>query len=123
MYSENKLKVNVKRDNLIFTLNKNMAKHKDDYTKAKKGFIKLLDEELTEKLEDLRAGNKVDLSFENQKPESHVDDYEDVIEMLEMSVDDTIELSHEQFKKWIKDDWDWKRHWSSSNAAYLSAAV
>ena len=119
---DNKLTVRVEKQNLLDTLKSNKIKHYKDYQKAKKGFITLLRKELKDMLEDLDNGHSVELRFDNTKPQSFINDYDEVIEMLEMSVDTQLEVTHEQFKKWVKDDWDWKSGWSSSNSIYLSAA-
>lgn len=122
-YRDEEMTVNVNRKTLLVALNNNKGKHESDYKSAKKGFIKLLEEELERKLESLRRGDEVKLDFENHKPESHVKEYEDIIGMLELSVDDNVELTYAQYKQFYNDEWDWKRHWSASNAAYISAAV
>lgn len=122
MYDDNKLKIKVEKQNLLGILKQNRDKHEADYTKAKEGFRKLLRVELQKKLDSLDAGKKVQLTFKNTKPESHLGDYDEVIEMLELSIDSELEITHQQFKMWVKDDWNWKRMWSTSNSVYLSAA-
>lgn len=122
MYSKNDLKVNVDKNDLVTILQVNRAKHASDYETAKKGFRKLLVEELEGKLRAAKAGEKVELRFENQSPKSYIEEYDDVIEMLQMATNNEIELTHVQYKQWVKDEWDWKEHWSLSNIAYLSAA-
>ena len=38
--------------------------------------------------------------------------------MLEMSVDDEIELTEEEFSNIILDDWNWKRNFARLNSNY-----
>jgi hypothetical protein len=122
MYSKNDLKVSVDKGTLVAKMQVNRAQHAADYEKAKKGFRKLLIEELEEKLEDAKNGESVSLRFEANAPESHLEDYDDVIDMLHMANDGEIELSHVQFKQWVQDKWDWKEQWGFMNAVSLSAA-
>lgn len=122
MYSKNDLRVKVDKNDLVAKLQVNRAQHAADYEKAKKGFRKLLIEELRGKLKAAENGEKVELRFTNQTPTNNLEEYDDVIGMLEMATDTEIELTHVQYKQWVQDKWDWKEHWSMSNVAYLSAA-
>lgn len=123
MYSEVELKVKVEKNELIKVLTENRQKHSHNYDKAKIGFRKLLIAELKSKLEAAESDKIVTLTFENHKPESHLEDYDDILGMLELATDTEIELSHIQYKQYVKDEWDWARQWSTSNATYLSAAL
>ncbi len=119
----NKLTVNVDRIELIETLKKNRQVHKSQYQDAITGFRIELEKELKQKLKNLKAGIAFELLWDNQKPENHITDYDDVIAMLEVSVDKTVQLDHEQFKQWFKDEWDWKRSWSARNSVYTVSAA
>lgn len=123
MFDENQFRVTVKTAELLKTLRSNRSKHEKDYENAKKGFRILLVKELEKKLQAAKDGKKVALSFNNQKPDSHLGDYDDVIGMLELSEDPTLSITHGQYKQYVKDDWSWKRNWSTSNVMYLSAAL
>jgi hypothetical protein len=123
MYEQNDLKIKVNKNELLASLKSNREKHASDYQKAKAGFIKLLDKELEKKLQNLRDGKKIELSFDNKKPESYLKEYDDVIGMLELSVDNELTLNHQQYKQYVQNEWDWTRTWSTSNVAYLSAAL
>jgi hypothetical protein len=123
MYSTVSLKVRVPTETLLSTLKENRHKHADDYDKAKIGFRKLLVKELENKLIAAKDGKKISLNFKNQKPTNHLSDYDDIIGMLEMAADKEIELDHIQYKQYVQNQWEWTHHWSTSNMAYLSAAL
>ncbi len=123
MYGQNTMKVKVKKAELLNALKENREKHAADYEKAKIGFRKVLEKELEKKLQQCRDGKKVELLFKNQKPNSHLKDYDDVIGMLEFSTDDELTIDHQQYKQYVKNEWDWIKHWATSNSVYLSAAV
>jgi hypothetical protein len=42
--------------------------------------------------------------------------------MMEWSEDQTVELTQQQFKQYVTDDWGWKDSWVASNTAYMKAA-
>jgi len=123
MYDKHGITVNVNKDELMKVLKVNRDKHRTEYETAKAGFRKLLERELEKKLEQVRTGKKVELRFKNQRPESHLGDYDEIIGMLELATDEAIELNHSQYRNFVQDKWEWKHSWSLSNAAYLSAAA
>jgi hypothetical protein len=77
---------------------------------------------LEEKLARIKKGKPIDCFFRNLPPDDHTDDYDDVIDMLGMALDDKIELTQPQFKQYVKDDWGWKQSWTTSNTAYIAAS-
>jgi hypothetical protein len=120
--NNNNLKIMVNRLELIKTIEANRDKFKEDYDLAKKGFKIELRKELEKKLKALDDGKKVDLSFKNRKPESHLGDYLEILEMLEMSTSVEVELDQKSFKQYVKNEWDWAKFWSLSNSSYLLSA-
>jgi hypothetical protein len=118
----NGITIEVNIATLLGSLEKSRAQHVKDYAKAKKGWQKLLHTELTNKLLALENGGKLSLHIENQKPESHLDEYDEAIEMLSYAANPTIVLTTQQFRQFVKDDWDWKRHWVASTSTYIEAA-
>ncbi len=55
-------------------------------------------------------------------PEDHTRDYDRRIKMYEMDIDDTIEMTEQEFAQYVLDDWGWKQAWTTSNTAYLAAS-
>lgn len=41
-------------------------------------------------------------------PEDHTDEYDKAIGMLEMSVDDTVLITHDEYRQYVLDEWFWK---------------
>ena len=54
------------------------------------------------------------------EPHDHTDDYDTVIAMLEMCVDEVVEIDMQEFDNYVRDNWQWKANWSASNALYSS---
>src|SRR6185295_867061 len=74
------------------------------------------------KINGLKEGQTiavVGLQFGLNVPQSHEKAYDQIIRMMEMSVDEEITLTCSQFACFVMDDWDWKEQWSASNATYL----
>jgi hypothetical protein len=114
------IKVN-KRD-LLGKLKENRQNHEADYRTALEGYRETAIETLEEFLSKVRGGQTVEPYLGLQVPESHLEDYDRAIQMLEWHTEDEIEMTMEQFAQYVQDDWDWKQRWSTSNSGYLAKA-
>jgi hypothetical protein len=68
-------------------------------------------DELRSRVKRLKEGQFIQLAgiqFLIPVPEDHTKDYDQVIEMLKMSVDEELEIESDQFACYVMDDWDWK---------------
>lgn len=122
MHGQSDIEVNVDRKELLGILQENREEHYAEYEKAKQGFRILLQKELEKKLEQCKTGKKVELSFKNHKPDNHLDDFDDIIGLLKLTESSTVSVGMDEYKRYYKNEWDWKRYWHSSNVMYLSAA-
>lgn len=113
--------VNVARSQLLEAIKKNREIHAAEYEVALVDFKTRLQEDLKAALEKVATKEPRDLSRFSvavRFPQSHVQEYDDVIEMLEMSVDDTIELDSESFKAYIKNEWSWTNQFKAMTESY-----
>ena len=67
-------------------------------------------------------GEEVERYIEAVQPEDHTDDYSRVIEMLAMTTAEDIELSQDEFEKYVRDKWEWSAHAYASNSMYANLA-
>ena len=75
--------------------------------------------ELDRRVRDLKAGRHIDQYIGLPEPEDHTDDYDRVIMMAHMSVDDTITLSEDEFAMYVMDQWRWKQDFAETTLRYL----
>lgn len=54
------------------------------------------------------------------KPESYESDYDAVIQMMMMSVDENVELSNQEFKQYVMNEWNWKGGFDMLKSVYNS---
>lgn len=121
--------VKVKREELVSVLRDNRQRHIAEYVEACRGYraaaLKRIDEvfdDVRGQIGRLREGQTiavVGLHFGLEVPASHEKAYDQIIRMMEMSVDEVVELTASQFGCFVMDDWDWKERWTVSNMAYL----
>ena len=112
--------VKVKREELLTKVRSNRDAHRELFLKAQEGYRKLVIEELDRMLEDARKGRPIQRSVTLTEPSNHVKDYDRVITMLEMSVDDTVTLDAHDFDRYVMDNWDWSRFALATNTAYAA---
>lgn len=109
--------VNVSRKDLIVALKEGRDKHVAEYKLAKTDYHEAAIKFLGEALERASAGDLSDIVFRLSKPESHVDDYDEVIAMMSHSVDETISLDSQSFRAYFMGEWDWKRSFDMASAS------
>jgi hypothetical protein len=114
-------KVKIKKDGLLAAVKKNRSSHRDEFLLAQIGFRDRIIFELDRRLQDARDGKKINLLINMPEPQDHTQDYDRVIRMLEMSVDDEIELSASEFDQYVMDNWQWALATKAINASYVKA--
>lgn len=118
--------VNVDRLALLKALRENQAVHRIEYAEALVEFHARLVSDLALALKAVKKETDVE-SLKNFRlnvvaPVNHEGEYAEVIEMLEMSVDETINLDSESFKAYIKNEWNWSRQFSQTKALYAAGS-
>ncbi|MDE2096161.1 MAG: hypothetical protein KGL39_02875 [Patescibacteria group bacterium] len=111
--------VKVKRAELLEKITKNRDAHRELFLKAQEGYRKQVIHELDLMLEDARAGRNIRRSLSLPEPQDHTSDYDREISMLQMSVDDVIEVSMQEFDWYVMDNWSWKASVTASNMRYV----
>ena len=110
--------VKITKAELLGILTKNRAEHRDIFltgqTKYREAAIRILDEALA----DAKAGKKIRRSIGLVAPEDHTADYDRVIRMLELSVDDTIVLTSAEFEQYVMDRWRWASQFGATVSSY-----
>lgn len=108
--------IRVDKHELIEKLRANRVKHVQDYTEAYAGYLGDSITKLKKALREAKKGNIQNVNF--RAPECHEKDYTLVIEMLEMSVDDHIDLSAHEFKQYVRDEWAWSDTFNNTKMLY-----
>ena len=124
MLSAHNKSVNVNRLKLLEALRINRANHKRVFDLAYADFknekVRTLGEALVKaQLDSIEESAKHSLHITLEKPVNYLSQYDEVIEMMEMSVDENISLDSESFQPYFKDNWSWKSHFAGTNSKYL----
>ena len=110
--------VKVKRLPLLEQIKTNRDAHRDQFLKAQAGFRERVIEELDAMLAEARQGKGLRTSVRLVAPEDHTAEYDRVIAMLEMSVDDELQIDSASFNQYVRNEWAWFQRASTINAVY-----
>ncbi|MCZ6654841.1 MAG: hypothetical protein O7D91_17670 [Planctomycetota bacterium] len=115
-------KVTVRKSELLEALKENRAQHRKIFEEACEGFRVEACRLLKQKLDDAKEGRRINLSFSLTQPVDQTREYDQVIRMCEMSLDDQIELENHEFQQFVMDRWDWRDQFLMSNSRYSATA-
>lgn len=120
--------VKVRKTELLEKIKSNRIKHVAEYEEACAGYkaAAILDTDyaaaaLTEQVNSLKEGNMIELmyvSFNLAVPQDHSADYDQVITMLEMSVDEELTINSDEFACYVMDNWKWRQEWEATKSTY-----
>ncbi len=111
--------VKVRVVELLKTVKENRDSHRALFLEAQRNYRQQMVKELDVMLGDARAGRKIRRAVSMPEPEDHTPDYDRVIRMLEMSVDDEVELHESDFSRYVLDQWEWARSFAANTMAYV----
>jgi hypothetical protein len=112
-----------KKDDLIGIVQKNRDAHRGIFEEAIEGYRKKVIEELEAHLDRVKAGEVRQIYVSYPKPDDHTRDYDRLLKMLDMTSENEVQLSEQQFGQYVLDDWDWKRQFIATNSAYSVTAA
>lgn len=112
------LSITANKKQVLETLRKNREEHKSIVAESRAVYVKKAEAAVAKKLDLLRSGKIVGLSFQLAVPLDYTTVYDTAIRALELHTGDTIELSADQVRNLIDDQWDWSGQFTSSNSLY-----
>lgn len=115
--------VRVERAALIERIAKNREDHRKIYEEAMAGWKKAVIEEIERMHKDALEGKDFRLRINLVRPEDHTDEYDSVLELLAMSLDDEFELTYQEFNNFVLDKWGWQHDFLTMSASYGSSTA
>lgn len=114
-----KSQITVLKANLLEKIKENRAKHAATVLLANQKYREATINKLTSMLQDASSGKAIRNSTCLKPPEDYTNNYDVVIEMLEMTISSEIQISESQFRQYVRDEWDWKHQWEVTTASYI----
>ncbi len=115
--------ITVSKDELLQKLRANRTRHSEVAKAALEGYKDEALALLTRHADAFSAGKAPDLSIRLARPTDHTRDYTRVIGMLEMHQGDVFDLDEDSYRKYVDDDWNWKREFLKMSSHYASESV
>ncbi len=115
----NSVKINKKE--LLQIVRNNREESAKEYSEANQEYERLMIENLGEAINEIKTNGRIkDADIYLVPPIDSSSCYDKIIKMLEISVDDVIELTHEQFSEYVLDNLPWRRYAKTTNQKYIS---
>jgi capsule polysaccharide modification protein KpsS len=114
--------VTVKVEKLLAKLRANHDAHVTIFSEAWQRYRALCIKTLRANLEAAEKGGEIAHVIRHPVPENHADDYLTAINMLEWheeAGEAFIEISQDDFRTYVEDEWGWQRAWDVSTRSYL----
>lgn len=113
----------VGKDRLRAIVNTNRAKHYTLFLEAQKVYKDLVIKELDQMLADARAGSNIRRRVNLRAPENHVNDYDRLMGLFDLSEDLSVELTIAEYDCYVNDNWSWAKVANTLNTNYTSHNV
>ena len=111
--------VNIKRQDVIEALQKSLEIHRAEYAEALEDYREACLKFFEEGLEALKSGvlDESKLQLKVSMPDNYEHEFTSVLDMLEYSVDEVINLDSDTFAAYFKNKWYWKNNFNAALAA------
>ncbi len=113
----------VKINELLEHLKKNRDEHVDIVIEAQAAFKKATIEKLEQMLELARSGKPISMALGLTVPTVHTDAFDNAIGILEMTAragEEVIEITSDEYERFVRNRWEWTEKFRHSNAGYSS---
>ncbi len=122
MFTSHQKTVNVNRESLITVLEENLEQHRKEFKEAVAAYRNKISKDLEAAIHDIDRAEtnkeiqsvRVHFNF----PPNYENEYVEAIDMLRFSVDETIQLDHQTFKAYVKNEWAWTNQFKTLAASY-----
>lgn len=106
----------VQRSKLIEIIEKNKISHQEKYNEAEKLYFEKKKSLLEKCLLAMENGKDPSLTelLNLTKPVSQVNEYEKIIRMLKLHIEENIDLDLHDYEKYVEDNWSWKAHFETT---------
>lgn len=112
--------VTVKKADLLEVLERNRREHRQIFTDAQKAYRQKVIEELDMMLAEARSGLGIRRMIQLPEPEDHTDDFDTIISMLNMSIEEDIHLMYDEYQQYVMNDWRWAGTFAANTASYVN---
>lgn len=115
--------VTVAKDELREAVQANRDEHRKIFEEAVEGYKTRAVTLLEEHIERIKKGKLERVQVVLPVPVDHTSDYDRVLRMIDMSVEDEIALDESAFTQYVMDDWSWQHEFLTTSSGYSASAL
>lgn len=108
-----------KKNDLIKAITENRNNHRAAFEAALKAYRDEVIETLENQLDQAKRGDRIPRGHGLVCPMDMTKEYDQILDILDMTTDEEIELSQQEFGQYVLDQWNWKTQFANSTCAYL----
>lgn len=113
--------VTIEKEKLLEKLKENREIHEKEYTELHNAYLDSVISGLKELLEEAeKRPTSPTTGLHLHVPRSYLKEYDMVIGMLEFSEEEAFQITQDEYKKFILNEWEWTGMFDSMKATYLS---
>jgi hypothetical protein len=109
--------IEVKKDTLLDKMRENRRKHEIESDDALTGWRERIQLEMNNVAAQISVGDTPDKLTFDQPPKSFLTEYDTAIDMLEWDEGIYVELSRDDFNRFVRDEWAWTELFKQSYAS------
>jgi len=110
--------IQIHKQKLLPIIQANKIKHDNFYNAALSGYWTKAQEVLTERLTNVKNHQEIDNYLGLSTPENHADDYVRAISMIQLSENDVLQLTEQEFDAYVRNQWGWRKSFNTINSSY-----
>ena len=111
--------ITVNKKDLIEKVTANRDNHRAQFLRAQKKYREKFLELLDQRLGDVRDGKQFNTAFSLPEPVDYTAEYDTALAMLAWELEETVELSQDDFQKLVENKWSWARVFATNTQSYL----
>lgn len=115
--------IKVSRTELLRIIQTNREIHRREFNEAYVAFRQTALDELRKNLKAAEDGKAIELHVYLDHPVSHLEEYDDVIGLLEMGSDDEVTLTSKDYRKYVRDEWPWTDGFKKTRVFYAAKQI
>jgi hypothetical protein len=112
--------IKVNKADLIAKITANREEHRTIFLTAQEIYRQRVIDLLDRRLADAREGRPIILSFGLPEPVDYTGDYDAALDALAWEVADEVTLDEDTFRRLVRNEWSWARHFAANSSSYLA---
>jgi hypothetical protein len=111
----------VERERVLEAVKANRESHRRKFEEAIEGYKQRAIELLEEHIQRIKKKGPERVFVDLPWPTDHTEDYDRIVDQLEFSLDETLELNEQEFNTYVRDEWGWQKAFSATYSMYTQS--